>query len=193
MTPVVIIRHQEKRSPNSRRAPTANKMIVPTMKTTTRGARTKITSQPPLAQEPSPLAPPGTGIHQATAPSGWTRAIIADGCHTLGTDEGASNPRLATACDGPTASACSRSHSLTEYLAPILIGIALWRSRSIPRWLAILFAAGFELAEQTASIGPAKVVLLMAPFAVAMILLSIRIWNAPAPSVTTENQQTNRV
>jgi hypothetical protein len=84
-------------------------------------------------------------------------------------------------------------YAFSEYLAPILMGIALWRSGAVPRWLAILFAAGFELAEQTASVGPAKVVLLMAPFAVAMILLSIRLWNAPAPSVTTENQQTNRL
>jgi hypothetical protein len=28
------------------------------------------------------------------------------------------------------------------YLAPILMGIALWRSRSVPRWLAVLFVAG---------------------------------------------------
>ena len=82
-------------------------------------------------------------------------------------------------------------YALSEYLAPILMGIALWRSGRVPRWLAILFAAGFELAGQTASVGPTKVVLLMAPFAVAMILLSIRIWQAPAPSLT-ENQQTNR-
>jgi hypothetical protein len=84
-------------------------------------------------------------------------------------------------------------YAFSEFLAPILIGIALWRSRRVPVWLAILFAAGFELAEQTASVGPAKVVLLMAPFAVAMTLLSIRLWHAPAPSATTENQQTNRL
>ncbi|MGH3160110.1 MAG: DUF4386 family protein [Streptosporangiaceae bacterium] len=48
------------------------------------------------------------------------------------------------------------------YLAPVLIGIALWRSRSVPRWLAVLFAAGLELAQQVASAGPVKVVLLAA-------------------------------
>lgn len=78
-------------------------------------------------------------------------------------------------------------YALSEFVAPILMGIALWRSGAVPRWIAVLFAAGFELAEQTASVGPAKVVLLMAPFALAMILLSIRIWHAPAPLVTTEN------
>jgi hypothetical protein len=67
-------------------------------------------------------------------------------------------------------------YALGEYLAPILMGIALWRSRSVPCWLAVLFAVGFEMAQQTASVGIAKVVLLMAPFAVAMVLLSIRTW-----------------
>jgi hypothetical protein len=37
---------------------------------------------------------------------------------------------------------------------------------------------GFELAEQAASVGIAKVVLRMAPFALAMVLLSVRIWRA---------------
>ncbi len=35
-----------------------------------------------------------------------------------------------------------------EYLAPLLMAIALWRSRAVPRWLAVLFFAGLELAEQ---------------------------------------------
>lgn len=67
-------------------------------------------------------------------------------------------------------------YALGEFVAPVIMGIALWRSRTVPRWLAALFAAGFELAEQTASVGIVKVVLLMAPFAVAMVLLSIRLW-----------------
>jgi hypothetical protein len=37
---------------------------------------------------------------------------------------------------------------------------------------------GIELAEQTASVGIARVMLQMAPFALAMILLSVRIWRA---------------
>jgi hypothetical protein len=68
-------------------------------------------------------------------------------------------------------------YAFGEFVAPVIVGIALWRSRSVPRWLAVLFAAGFELAEQTASVGIVKVVLLMAPFAVAMVLLSIRLWH----------------
>jgi hypothetical protein len=67
-------------------------------------------------------------------------------------------------------------YAFSEFVAPIIMGVALWRSREVPRWLAVLFGAGFELAAQTASVGPAKVVLQMAPFAVAMVLLAIRIW-----------------
>jgi Domain of unknown function (DUF4386) len=66
------------------------------------------------------------------------------------------------------------------YLAPVLMGIALWRSRSVPRWLAVLFVAGLEVAQQVSSAGPAIVVLLMLPFAVAMVLLAARTWQAAA-------------
>jgi hypothetical protein len=69
-------------------------------------------------------------------------------------------------------------YALSEFVAPIIMGVALWRSGRVPRWLAVLFAMGFELAEQTASAGIAKVVLQMAPFALAMVLLSVRIWRA---------------
>jgi hypothetical protein len=70
-----------------------------------------------------------------------------------------------------------------EYLAPVVMGFALWRSRRVPRWLAVLFTAALEVAEQQAAAGP-KVVLFMLPFAVAMILLAVKIWRAaarPAP------------
>jgi hypothetical protein len=74
-------------------------------------------------------------------------------------------------------------YAFEEFVAPVLMGIALWRSRTVPRWLAVLFAAGFELAEQTASVGIVKVVLFMAPFAIAMFLLSMRLWHATESSV----------
>ena len=64
------------------------------------------------------------------------------------------------------------------YLAPVLMGIALWRSRSVPRWLAVLFVAGLEVAQQVPSAGPVVVVLFMLPFAVAMALLAVRTWQA---------------
>jgi hypothetical protein len=82
-----------------------------------------------------------------------------------------------------------------EYAAPVVVGVALWRSRAVPRWLAVLFTAGLEVAESMGAVGP-KVVLFMLPFAVAMILLTARIWRAaarrtpmtratPAPAATT--------
>jgi hypothetical protein len=73
------------------------------------------------------------------------------------------------------------------------MGVALWRSRRVPRWLAVLFVVGFELAEQTASVGLAKVVLLMAPFAVAMVLLAVQIWKADESALpaTAEIQEKN--
>ena len=83
----------------------------------------------------------------------------------------------------------------SEYAAPVVMGVALWRSRAVPRWLAVLFTVGLEVAESMGAIGP-KVVLFMLPFAVAMILLAARIWRAaarrtpmtgatPAPAATT--------
>jgi hypothetical protein len=59
------------------------------------------------------------------------------------------------------------------------MGVALWRSRSVPRWLAVLFFAGLEVAQQQISSGPV-VVLYMLPFAAAMVLLAARIWPAAA-------------
>jgi hypothetical protein len=64
--------------------------------------------------------------------------------------------------------------------APVLMGFALWRSRSVPRWLAVLFVLGLEAAQQVSSAGPVLVVVLMLPFAAAMVLLAARIWQAPA-------------
>jgi hypothetical protein len=68
---------------------------------------------------------------------------------------------------------------VSEYLAPLLMAIALWRSRTVPRWLAVLFFVGFEVAEGMASYGPI-VILFMLPFAAAMVLLATRIWQAAA-------------
>jgi hypothetical protein len=83
---------------------------------------------------------------------------------------------------GP-AQAAAYVYFASEYVAPVVMGYALWRSRAVPRWLAVLFTVGLEAAEAMGAIGP-KVVLFMLPFAAAMILLSARIWRAaarPAP------------
>ena len=67
----------------------------------------------------------------------------------------------------------------SEFVAPLLMGIALWRSRAVPRWLAALFFVGLQVAELMGSYGPI-VILYMLPFAAAMVLLAARIWSAAA-------------
>jgi hypothetical protein len=84
------------------------------------------------------------------------------------------------------------------YTAPVLMGFALWRSRSVPRWLTLLFVIGIEVAQQVSSAGPVLVVVLMLPFAAAMFLLASRTWQAaslpdssgtvPAQVTTPERQ-----
>ena len=81
-------------------------------------------------------------------------------------------------------------YAFSEFFAPVVMGVALWRSRSVPRWLAVLFVVGFELAEQTPSVGIARVVLQMALFAVAMVLLSVRIWQAATDRVAPNHALT---
>jgi hypothetical protein len=48
-----------------------------------------------------------------------------------------------------------------------MMGVALWVKPAVPRWLAILFSAGLEVAQQQISSGPV-VVLYMLPFAAAL-------------------------
>jgi hypothetical protein len=84
--------------------------------------------------------------------------------------------------NSPAGKAFTDVYVFGEVFAPIIMGFALWRSRRVSRWLAVLFAAGFELAEQTASVGIARVVVQMAPFAIAMVLLSVLIWRTPEPA-----------
>ncbi len=73
----------------------------------------------------------------------------------------------------------------SEYAAPVVMGFALWRSRAA---LAVLFTAGLEVAESMGAIGP-KVVLYMLPFAIVMILLAARIWQAAAHPVPMTNPE----
>jgi hypothetical protein len=71
-------------------------------------------------------------------------------------------------------------YAFSELLAPVLMAVALWRSRLVPRWLSVVFLAGFGLAEQTASVGVVRAVALMALFVVAMVLLAVRVWRSAA-------------
>jgi hypothetical protein len=50
----------------------------------------------------------------------------------------------------------------------------------VPRWLAVLFVIGLEVAQQASSAGPVVVLAMMLPFAVAMVLLAVRTWQAAA-------------
>jgi hypothetical protein len=94
---------------------------------------------------------------------------------------------LVTSFGSGPAQAAAYIYFASEYAAPVLMGFALWRSRAVPRWLAVLFTAGLEVAESMGAIGP-KVALFMLPFAAAMILLAARVWRAaarPAPATGT--------
>jgi hypothetical protein len=74
---------------------------------------------------------------------------------------------------------------LSEYTAPVVIGFALWRSGREPRWLAVLFTLGVEVAEAQSSKGPV-VILFMLPWAVAMVVLAAGIWrSAGQPAART--------
>ncbi len=95
---------------------------------------------------------------------------------------------LATSFASRPAQVVEYVYFVGEYTAPFVMGYALWRSRRVPRWLAVLFTAGLFLAEQQGAIGP-KVVLYMLPFAVAMILLAARIWRAAAGPAPTANPE----
>jgi hypothetical protein len=77
-------------------------------------------------------------------------------------------------------------YAFSELLAPVLMAVALWRSRLVPRWLSVVFLAGFGLAEQTASVGVVRVIALMALFVVSMVLLAVRVWrSAGSPATAT--------
>jgi hypothetical protein len=63
----------------------------------------------------------------------------------------------------------------------ILMAIALWQSRCVPRWLPFLFAIGLVIAAVT----PTGIVSipLQLPFATAMVILGVRIRREAAPHV----------
>ncbi len=66
---------------------------------------------------------------------------------------------------------------LSEFAAPVVMGVALWRSQSAPRWLAVLFVLGLGIAEALPSWGPIALLFVL-PFLAAMVLLAARIWQA---------------
>jgi len=64
-------------------------------------------------------------------------------------------------------------------VATVLTGIALWRSAAVPRWLAGLFVVGVAMGG-SAPPGPLNVALSV-PFAIAMVLLAVRISHVAEP------------
>ena len=87
---------------------------------------------------------------------------------------------LVTTFNSTPGQAFTYCYFLGIVVAPVLMGLALWRSRSVPRWLAVLFVLGLELAQQVGSFGPVRVILFMLPFAATMFALAWRIWQAAA-------------
>jgi hypothetical protein len=89
---------------------------------------------------------------------------------------------LVTSFNSASSHAFTYLYFLTEYTVPAAVmGFALWRSRTVPRWLAALLTAGLEIAEAQSAKGPV-VIWFMLPFAVATVLLAARIWRAAAPA-----------
>ena len=94
---------------------------------------------------------------------------------TAHVSRGAAAKLLVTASNSEFGHVFLHVYFASEFLAPLLMAIALWRSRTVPRWLAALFFVGLLVAELMGSFGPV-VVLYMLPFAAAMVLLAARIW-----------------
>jgi hypothetical protein len=90
---------------------------------------------------------------------------------------------LVTSFNSAPSQAFTYCYFFTEYTAPVVMGFALWRSRTVPRWLAVLFTAGLEIAEAQSAQGPV-VIWFMLPFAAAMVLLAARIWQAASRPVS---------
>ena len=98
---------------------------------------------------------------------------------TAHVSRGAAAKLLVTASNSEFGHVFLYVYFVSEFLAPLLMGIALWRSRTVPRWLAVLFFVGLRSRRAMGSFGPI-VVLFMLPFAAAMVLLAARIWQAAA-------------
>ena len=117
---------------------------------------------------------------------GGISLAVAASAHTT---QAAAAQVLVTSFGSWPAQAAAYIYFASEYVAPVVMGFALWRSRRVPRWLAVLFTVGLEVAESMGAIGP-KVVLFMLPFAVAMILLAVKIWQSVArPAAMTNPEQ----
>jgi hypothetical protein len=74
------------------------------------------------------------------------------------------------------------TYFLGSIVALVLMAVALWRSRNVPWWIAVLLPVTFELAA-FAPAGPVAVPLML-PFLVVSVVLARAIWNL-RPSLET--------
>jgi hypothetical protein len=79
-------------------------------------------------------------------------------------------------------------YALGEFVGPVLMAVALWRSRSVPRWLAILFLVSLEVVQQVPSDGLLVVAAWALPFAVAMGMLTLRLWQGVPPPASSHQE-----
>ena len=86
---------------------------------------------------------------------------------------------LVTSFHSVPAQVATDVYFVSEFAAPVVMGVALWRSQNVPRWLAVLFVLGLEIAEFLPSWGPIALLFTL-PFVAAMVLLATRIWQAAA-------------
>lgn len=93
---------------------------------------------------------------------------------------------LVTTFNSAAGQAFLYAYAAAEYIAPVLMGIALWRSRTVPRWLALLFVLGLGIAEAQSSEAIVSV-LFMLPFLVAMVALAARIWQPAVGQPTAQS------
>jgi hypothetical protein len=98
---------------------------------------------------------------------------------------------LVTSFSSVSSQAFTFLYFLTEYAAPVVMRLALWRSRNVPRWLAVLFTVGLETAEAQSASGP-TVIWFMLPFAAAMVLLAARLWSAATPPASHVTEPAGR-
>jgi hypothetical protein len=90
---------------------------------------------------------------------------------------------LVTAFNSTSNTVFTDVYFIGEFAAPPIMAFALWRSRSVPRWLAVLFFAAMIVAEVMPSLGPI-VLLYTLPFVVAMVLLAVYIWRGAAQAAS---------
>ena len=96
---------------------------------------------------------------------------------------------LVTSFHSVPAQVATDVYFLSEFAAPVIMGVALWRSQNVPRWLAVLFVLGLGIAEAVPSLGPIALLFAL-PFVIAMVLLATRIWQAAALPVRDHQELT---